>query len=276
MNFNQYVKVALSIVVVVLAVVRLAYHDTLSTRMDIVFFSLVLAVFLVWLIPWERLQSLSMGGFGITLNQQPIEAAINGLRLDDVTTYAASPDELRQRLLRMESEIQAVRGSRVLWIDDNPHKILGERRLLRALGVDVVLAESSESAERQLEKDNDFDLIITDVQRKGESYKLVENGIQIHEGVNFIVKLRKHKLPPSIDDPNIRKLPVIFYAAYDWDRLVKFTRPARELSPEPEITNSEVDLFPKIIRKLYEERTKPIPHRKPRKLATGVEHGNER
>src|SRR5918998_785996 len=104
MNFNQYVKVALSVVVVVLAIVRLAYHDTLSTRMDVVFFSLVLSIFLVWLIPWERLQSLNMGGFGISLEQQPIEAAISGLRLDEVTTYAASPDELRRRLLRMESE----------------------------------------------------------------------------------------------------------------------------------------------------------------------------
>ena len=87
----------------------------------------------------------------------------------------------------------------------------------------------------------------------------MEGGIDIHEGVNFIVVLRKHK------DPNIRVIPVIFYAAYDWERLVQFTRPARELTPEAEISNSMDDFLPKTIRRLADERSKPIEFSKVKK-----------
>jgi hypothetical protein len=50
----------------------------------------------------------------------------------------------------------------------------------------------------------------------------------------------------------------VFYAAYDWNRLVEFTRPARELQPEPEISNAVADLIPKVIRQLADARTIPI------------------
>jgi CheY-like chemotaxis protein len=133
-----------------------------------------------------------------------------------------------------------VKGGRILWIDDRPHNIIGERRLLRALGADVIITVSSDCAEEILNRDNDFDIIITDVQRVGESYKL-NNGEPIHEGVNFIVKLR------NFDDPIIKSIPVVFYAAYDWDRLIKFTKPARETKPIPKISNTIEDMLSKVI-----------------------------
>jgi CheY-like chemotaxis protein len=249
MRFSQYAKVALSAVLVLLAIVRFGYHDALSGRMDVIFFSLILAAFLVWLIPWERLQSVTVGSVGISLEQPQVQAAISGLDLDRI-----EDEELRRRLLHREKELQSVRGGRILWIDDKPHNVLGERRLLKALGMDVTPAMSSEAAEKILEEDNDFDLIITDVYRRGVNYKLIDGGEPVHEGTNFIVKLRRH------DDKHISHLPVIFYAAYDWERLIKFTRPARELLPEPEISNSAVDLIPKVISTLSEERAKPITY----------------
>lgn len=123
----------------------------------------------------------------------------------------------------------------------HPHTILGERRLLRALGIDITPAMSSEEAQDILEKDNDFDLIITDVYRVGRD-----------EGVDFVVKLHKNK------DERIGSLPVIFYAAYRWGDLVKRTLPARELRPEVEISNAVDEFIPKVIRRLSEERINPI------------------
>ena len=153
----------------------------------------------------------------------------------------------------MGKELESIRGSRVLWIDDNPHNILGVRRLLRALGINIVSAVSSEAAESILETDNDFDLIVTDVQRMGDSHKIT-GGVIIHEGVNYIIRLREHP------DPVIAHMPVIFYAAYEWEKLVKHTRPVRELLPEPEISNAAPDFVVKVVNTLAIQRATPIKY----------------
>ena len=262
-------KVVLSLVLVIFAITRFYYYESLNTRMDLVFLSLVLSVFLLWMLPWEqlwdRLRGFSVGGLAISLQQPDVHAAISNISFDDqhlkIIGSRTSEDvreRLIQRLKSLEGDLQIVRGSRVLWIDDNPHDILGERRLLRALGIDVTPAISSKEAHDILEKDNDFDLIITDVQRQTTEYDAVDNGVQIHGGVNFIVKLRQEE-----KDDRTKTLPVIFYGAYPWKDLVKYTRRARELLPEPEIPEPEisesvVDLIPKVIRRLSEERLHPI------------------
>ena len=126
--------------------------------------------------------------------------------------------QLKNQLSKLGDELQSARGSRVLWIDDKPHNLIGARRLLRALGIQVMSATSSTSAEHILNIDNDFDLIITDVQRLGDSHAVV-GGEPIHEGVNFVIRLRQHS------DPIIKSLPVIFYAAYpvDWKQQAGIT-----------------------------------------------------
>lgn len=139
--------------------------------------------------------------------------------------------------------------------------------MFRSLGIDVRTATSSEQAEEMLEQDNDFDLIVSDVQRAGESYQY-NDGREKHEGVNFICKLRDH------GDRNIRSMEVIFYAAYDWPRLVKFTRPARELQPEATIANEAEDLITKAIRILADVRADPIEY-KVKKPATPYERGRD-
>src|SRR5207302_9651723 len=133
-----------------------------------------------------------------------------------------------------------IRGSRVLWVDDNPDTILGERRVLRALGVEVTSVNSSLDAERTLQADNDFDLIISDIQRQGDTYKIT-GGEPIHEGVNLVIKFRTQRKDEG--DPVVKSMPVIFYAAYERERLVAFTRRVRELPPEAEIANSIFELM---------------------------------
>lgn len=254
MDLSQNIKIGIAALFVIIAILRVVFHETLNPKMDITFFSLLAFAFLVLVLPWEQLRTFKAGGVEISLEKPAVQAAISGLGLDRV-----DDDKLQQQLSRLGDELKIASGSRVIWIDDKPHNILGARKMLRALNIDVTTATSSEMAQEILNADNDFDLIISDVQRKGESYKQVGGGIAIHEGVNFIVVLRKHP------DPNIRVMPVIFYAAYDRERLVKFTRPARELFPEAQISNSMEDFLPKVIRRLAEERSKPIAFSKVKK-----------
>ena len=247
MELTQGMKIGIAAFLVVLAILRIVFHETLSPKMDITFFSLLAFAFLALVLPWEQLKTFKAGGVEISLEKPTVKAAIIGLGLDRV-----DDDNLKNHLSRLDDELKMASGSRVLWIDDKPHNVLGARRVLRALGINVTTATSSEMAQDILDTDNDFDLIISDVQRKGVNYKQIDGGIEIHEGVNFAVVLRKHA------DQNIRVLPVIFYAAYDWERLVKFTRPARELMPEAQISNSMADFLPKVIKRLAMERSKPI------------------
>jgi hypothetical protein len=55
--------------------------------MDLVFLSLVLAVFLLWMIPWEelwrRLHGFSVGGVGISLQQPDVQAAIDYINFNE-------------------------------------------------------------------------------------------------------------------------------------------------------------------------------------------------
>jgi len=246
MAIKRFSKWVLSIVLVVAAIARWIFYEAVSERMDVTFLGLILAAFLIHVIPWGRLTSFKAAGVEISLQAPQVQAAISGLGLGRIQDR-----QLRDRLAKMGDELQAVRGSRVLWIDDKPHNVIGERRLLRALGIHVVMATSSEAAEATLNADNDFDLIVSDVQRLGDSHTVV-GGEPIHEGVNLVVKLRGH------DDPTIRSMPVVFYAAYDWPRLVEFTRPAREMLPEPEISNTSIDFVPKVIKRLAEVRAVPL------------------
>ena len=129
MKFSRYTKSIVSVLLLALAGFRFWRYGTLKDRMDGPFFSLVMAAFLLWLIPWEQLKSFKAGGVEISLQQPEVKAAMSGLGLDRI-----DDEQLRSRLLQMGSDLQSVRGSRVLWIDDKPYPLLGGRRLLRALG----------------------------------------------------------------------------------------------------------------------------------------------
>jgi CheY-like chemotaxis protein len=250
-----------------LAVVYLVSSDRLRDRMDDTFLVLLAAAAVIALVPWERLTSLTAGQFEFVLERPQVAGALRGLE-----TSRVEDKEVRRLLTELAPQIETIAGSRVLWIDDVPYSVLGERRLLRALGVDVIPARSSEEALGELAKDNDFDLVITDVQRHGSSYKRVETGgpvidtreedgyltikkadgttlYDIHEGVNFVVaELRKYP------DESVRALPVVFYASYPMDDLVEFT----EIVPDAPASNSVDGLLSHVIPALTDARENPI------------------
>lgn len=242
-NRDQLVQYIVAFALLMLAVVR-TVGPGWQGRMDAVFFAVVGVAAALSIIPLSGLKSLKAGSIEVYLAQPEVAAAICGLQLTQVQNK-----ELRATLEAVKDILSSVQGSRVLWIDDHPEKIVALRRVLRSLGVDVVCALSSEKAKEKLAVDADYDLLISDVQREGNTHKIT-GGIDIHEGTNFVVWLRsQHK------DPVVRSLPVAFYASYDWQRLVAFTEPARKTLPEPTISNAAPDFIDKVIHQLAKSRS---------------------
>jgi CheY-like chemotaxis protein len=266
-------KIVIAIVLGIVASVRLAFPSAVSHRMDATFFLVLAAAVLVVLLPWERLTGLKAAGLEVTLELPQVAGALQGLGLDRL-----QDERLRGELARLEREIAEVSGSRVLWIDDEPRRLVALRRLLRAFGVETVMAVSSSRADAILAEDVDFDLIASDVQRPRpedqitlawirESEQKVKSDrpdqltttdgrcfYKLHEGVNYVVRLRTD----DGGDPFVRSLPVLFYAAYDWTRLARFTAVAVATSPETEISNSPDTFVPRAIRMLARARSQEI------------------
>ena len=246
MKINKSTKVVVSSMLLILVILRWIFYDIASTRLDTGALTLIISAILLYVIPWENLRTFKAAGFELTLEQSQVKGAIDSLRLDKEKHKL-----LIEQLSRLEADLQSVRGAKVLWIDDKPHTLIGVRRLLRALGIQIVSATSSKMAADILDGDNDFDLIITDIQRYETTSKGRKSRITL-DGVDFIVKLRENQ------DPILCTMPVVFYAAYDWERLVEFTRPARDIQPEPDISNSVSDFIPKVIKRLAISRSIPI------------------
>jgi len=252
--------------------------------------SLVGVIALLLLIPWEtipwhQLGSLKALGVELTINDPEVQGAVRSI-LDPQGRSIS--EELQATLESVSDLVSRIRASRVLWIDDHPNAVLGERRLLRALGVEVIAAGSSEEARALLTHDADVDLIITDVQREGDSHQILKDrGIKAyptHEGVNFVVGwIRSHQ------EDYIRDLPILFYAAYPWKNLLEFTKPAIDASPAKSmlkerdlesvagltgVSNSPQDLVRKAVRILAHIRADPLAvNLKETKGPTGLRPG---
>lgn len=244
-----YIQLFFAAVALVLVGLRLANIEDVSSQIDGVVLGLLGAAFLIFVIPWDRLTTLQFGEFSLTVER--MEDALSGLDIPSVDNM-----QVREMLIGMQEVIRRIQGTRVLWIDDNQHLLLGLRRLFRSIGVEVVPVSSSESAKEQLENDNDWNLVISDVQRGGSSYdELSETAglSRIHEGVNFMLMLHDSA------DQATRALPVLFYSAYpNGDDLDRFTRPFRQLSPRSRFAFEWRGLLENAILMLSESRTRPI------------------
>jgi len=285
------IKIIISLLFLILAIIRLVFFEYINEKMDLTFLILLLAAFIIPIFPWERIQSFKAGGIEVSLDKPQIEGAIKSVTYGKDSKFNIDNTELQEKLRKIinqnTSKIELFKGSRILWIDDHPYNIIGERRLIRALGAEIIMANSSEIAEEKLRIDSDFDIIITDVQRKGQSFISAKELTKkykiwrVHEGVNFIIKLRidpnifknyenedfnkqeekelsKKKDPYKKLKEYVKSLPVIFYAAYKWKSLVRWTQPVRIIPPESKISNSIDDLLSKVINTITDVRSNPI------------------
>ncbi|NPD89323.1 MAG: response regulator [Asgard group archaeon] len=249
--YRRIIKYTAASLIIVFLVIRYIYFDVVNEKFDATFFTLIAIAIAVVFLPWDRLQTIKAGIFEFTIRNPVIKGAIKSLDIDIIQNR-----KLKKELKILEEDIETIKGSRILWIDDRPLNIVGERNLLRSLGVIISFAVSSNNAESLLINDGDFDLIISDIQRLGDSYKFNE-GVEIHEGINFIARIHTSKEYPE----SIKSIPVVFYAAYDKERLERFTRPAKETAKDKKLIftgNSVVELLTSVITILSELRKKPV------------------
>jgi CheY-like chemotaxis protein len=107
------------------------------------------------------------------------------------STGTTIPSGERTRLeRRVARDASLLRGSRLLWIDDEPASTRTERSAMTALGVVIDTATSDDDARRRIAAEQ-YDVIISDIAR-GERSKA---------GLAFISDIREHD----------KSVPIIFY-----------------------------------------------------------------
>ena len=162
----QRFRFAAAGIAAVLAIAYLVLPDGLRERVDDTFLLLLAASAVIALVPWEHLASGAAGPFTFVLERPQVAGALRGL-----DTSRVEDRDVRRLLTELAPDVETIAGSRVLWIDDTPSEVLGERRLLRALGIEIVTARSSDEALAELARDSDFDVAITDVSRPPSSWE---------------------------------------------------------------------------------------------------------
>jgi CheY-like chemotaxis protein len=240
-NPLTFVKAALAVGAVALALARLLAPGYTGERMDRTFLLLLAAAVLILLVPWEHLTTLKAAGLELTLNRPQVAGALRALQLDRIDKR-----EIRETLESRAEKLDVLRGARVLWHDDVPRSTVGGRRLLRALGIDVVSVTDREAALNTLENDCDFDLVITDVLRRTDhGYKA--------EGLVLVREIREHP------NPIINGLPIIFFT---WGRTQeeaeKQVAKVSRMHPRPQVTISSDTLLRTVIDVLEDARKRPI------------------
>lgn len=219
---------------ILLAVMRIIFYHSVKDRIDDTTLLIIGIAVLILIVPFEKITSFKAANVEFVLEKKEVQTSINAIGAGEV-----EQENLKTKLKLSEHNLKYLINSKILWIDDNQIKILGEKRLLRTLGVHIVPAMSSMLAKDILQNDSDFDLIITDIQRQGEYYK-ENNGIKIHDGVNFIEFMIANSLITE-------QTPIIFYAAYPYDSLIEFTERVRILKKGILSVNNVGDLVYEVI-----------------------------
>ena len=249
-------KFLLAIVPIGFAIFVLLYPGLPERKLDNSVLLLVAIAILIIVLPWERLDSFKAAGVEFTLDKLQIDKAIDDLEILKGKEYI-NDENLWNLLNRMEPEIRRAMGSRILWIDDNPYSILGERRLFRALKIETVMVTSSDEADRALDSDGDFDLIISDM-RSGEDF--IQGKTAIPEAVRFIKSLRQveTKRQLSARYSHIPFLLIIIYSGKDYEELLNLTNSIRDSKGAIIIVNGVDRLFEEVLRSLSFVRAEPI------------------
>lgn len=263
MNSNKifWKKVALASLPIAFVLFALLNPNLPEQKLDNSILFLILLAILIVILPWERLTSLKAAGVELGLDRPQIDKAISDLEVLKGKENIRD-EKIRKLIEQLFPQIEQAKGSRILWIDDTPNNILGERRLLRALGIETIMATNSEMAQSYLDTDGDFDLIISDM-RSGKNYKKSKN--EIIEAVQFIMNLRESETKRRSTDrySHIPSLPVIFYSGKDYDQLLRLTEPIRR--------GESVIILVRGVEKLLEEviRTLSYVHSEPIKIVVG-------
>lgn len=249
-------KIGISVIALFLSYLRFCDPESSKEWLDSTFLILIMVPALAFLIPWDRLTAFKAAGIELVLESPSVRGALSGIKMS-----SSDSRKIRRALYSLKNAIQDSAGSRILWIDDHPDHILGERRILRSLGVIILSANSSDSARKLLNEDNDFDLVISDMQRESEP----DSKFKRYGGIEFIKEIRQ-----SSTDSVVKDVPVVFYTAYRPEQIDRILNQvsAKDLS-DVHFCNSIEGLLRKVFEILPAIRAEAIKVRS-RKPATNI------
>ncbi len=253
---NGIAVLLFSTIALALLGLKIADIDGVSSEIDAIAITILVISFAIVIIPWKRLSTLKFGQFEVALDQA--KDALSGLRFAE----PGFEGRIRDQIDRWEFLIPKLSGARMLWIDDNPALLVGERRFFRALGIHVTVAQSSQEAERILTTDGDFDLIVTDISRRPGSLTELkalndpdtpELPSTPHEGVDFLLLMYvKYK------DHRIRSIPVLFYSMFLPEQLRRFTASFHAMNNNFRLANEWRTLIDNVVWMITESRSRPV------------------
>jgi CheY-like chemotaxis protein len=116
------------------------------------------------------------------------DAAIAHAAVSSGTVISADQRSRLERRVARDAEL--LRGSRVLWIDDEPSSTLTERGALTALGVVIDIAVTDSDAQARLSADH-YDVVISDIARGDDG----------EAGMRFVATIRRYD----------EGVPILFY-----------------------------------------------------------------
>lgn len=232
---------------ILLAVLRTVFYAKAAEVMDATFLVLLAAAAIALLVDWERVTSIKAGSVEVSLAQ--VEGALAALppKVDIA--------ELREDIARLQPLLPAVRGARVLWVEDHPATVRAERKLLRALGVVIVPATNTRDAVTRLREDADFDAIISDIRRQKDADWLEE---QAGEGNGSAgVWFFRRRVRNDDRDAVLRDLPFFFYSALPADKAREMVKEAEGVRPPAVLCPEVRDLVFEVVHALWVARSRP-------------------
>ena len=239
-------RILIGLIPLLIVVCRIIFWEELGTSIDEVAITLLIVSLIIILVPLENIKTFKAGGVEVELSQESVKAAINSF-----VQNIAENKILEEYTSSLTNEVRSLlRGSKVLWIDDVPSKIVGERRLFRSLGIEVVAASTSSQVSEIINRDNDFDLIISDIQWRDE-----ENPQSvIYGGINAVKFLRTEYV-----DEVLNAVHVIFYTAYKSSQMdiIDSQTGFRKLNNHSEC-HTILSLLQTSVNEIIEARKEPI------------------
>ncbi len=242
---DTLLKYGFGFLALVLAVLRLLDIKSLSLQIDNTFLLLFMLAIILFIIPLEKIKAFKAAGVEFELINSNLQGALEGLALRPVENK-----QISETISSLKDKIELVKNGRILWIDDKPHEILGERRLFRALGLEIITANEQKAAKKILELDNDFDLIISDIQwRDKDDQEIVTYG-----GLNTATNIRD-----TYKNKTIGSITIIFYTGYSEEKIERIHRQTNFKSMENiQICHTIEELLISVVTILVHVRTNPI------------------
>ena len=160
MNAQSHHRLLAGVSVAVILMAALIIHLTQLVKFDDVALGLlagVAAVLAFAFAEWLGITKVSAGSASVELAIQAGKA----IQKDQQGPFS--------EIINNNSDLFPAVGARVLWVDDHPELLIAHRQVLRRLGIQVIVATSTDEAKRELERDPDFALLIQDHFRHGSN-----------------------------------------------------------------------------------------------------------